>query len=175
MQQQDEHQQSYSSDSVLYDQYAPSIFAYARLHTASWEEAEDLTLEVFLTALEHDNLSWLTAKQQLVWLRRVAHNKLVDRYRRSTHLTLIPLERVVETVHRDEGLTPEGLAIRCEELERLYKAVEQLPLLQRQVLQLRYEDGLHFADIAILLDKREAAVRKIYSRTIARLRMIYEQ
>ena len=78
-------------------------------------------------------------------------------------------------MYRDEGLTPEGLAIRREELERLYKAVEKLPLLQQQVLQLRYEDGLRFADIAILLDKREEAVRKLYSRTLARLRTIYEQ
>jgi len=42
-------------------------------------------------------------------------------------------------------------------------------------LQLRYEDSLRFADIAILLDKREEAVRKLYSRTLTRLRMLYEQ
>ncbi|OLB31416.1 MAG: hypothetical protein AUG45_04815 [Ktedonobacter sp. 13_1_20CM_3_54_15] len=175
MQQQDEHQQPCSPDSALYARYAASIFAYARLHTDSWQDAEDLTLEVFLAALEHENLSWLSDKQQFVWLRRVAHNKLVDNYRHSTRPALIPLEQVVETVYRDEGLTPEGLAIRREELERLYKAVEKLPLLQQQVLQLRYEDGLRFADIAILLDKREEAVRKLYSRTLARLRTIYEQ
>ncbi len=175
MQQQDEHQQPCSPDSALYARYAASIFAYARLHTDSWQDAEDLTLEVFLAALEHENLSWLSDKQQFVWLRRVAHNKLVDNYRHSTRPALISLEQVVETVYRDEGLTPEGLAIRREELERLYKAVEKLPLLQQQVLQLRYEDSLRFADIAILLDKREEAVRKLYSRTLTRLRMLYEQ
>ena len=175
MQQQDEHKQSYSSDSELYARYAASIFAYARLHTASWQEAEDLTLEVFLTALEHENLSWLSDKQRLVWLRRVAHNRLVDHYRHSTRSALIPLEQVVEKVYHDEELTPEGLAIRREELEHLYKAVDKLPLLQQQVLQLRLEDGLRFADIAILLDKREEAVRKLYSRTLARLRVLYKQ
>jgi RNA polymerase sigma-70 factor (ECF subfamily) len=175
MQQQDEHQQQCSSDSALYDRYAASIFAYARLYTTSWQDAEDLTLEVFLAAWEHDNLSWLSDKQRFVWLRRVAHNRLVDNYRHSTHPTLIPLEQVVETVFHDEALTPEQLTIRREELDCLYKAVGKLPLLQQQVLQLRYEDGLRFADIAILLDKREATVRKLYSRTLARLRTIYEQ
>jgi RNA polymerase sigma factor (sigma-70 family) len=175
MQQKDEHQQPCSLASALYDRYAASIFAYARLHTASWEDAEDLTLEVFLTALEHDNLSWLTDIQQLVWLRRVAHNKLADHYRRSVRLPVVPLEQVAETVSYQEALSPEQLALRSEELERLYKAVGRLPLLQQQVLRLRFGDGLRFAEMAILLNKHEAAIRKLCSRTLARLRTIYEQ
>lgn len=175
MQQQDEHQQPYNSDTALYDRYVASIFAYARLHTASWEDAEDLTLEVFLAALEHDNLSWLADAQQLIWLRRVAHNKLVDHYRRAPRLPVVPLEQAVEMVYHDEALTPEQLALRREELERLYKAVSQLPLLQQQVLRLRFGDGLRFAEVAILLNKHEVAVRKLCSRALARLRTIYDQ
>jgi RNA polymerase sigma factor (sigma-70 family) len=175
MQQQDECQQPYNSDNALYDRYVASIFAYARLHTASWQDAEDLTLEVFLAALEHDNLSWLADAQQLAWLRRVAHNRLVDHYRHAPRLPVVPLEQVVETVYHNEALTPEQLALRREELERLYKAVGQLPLLQQQVLRLRFGDGLRFAEIASLLNKHEAAVRKLSSRTLARLRTIYDQ
>ena len=175
MQQQDERQQPYSSDNALYDRYASSIFAYARLHTNSWEDAEDLTLEVFLAALEHDNLSWLADVQQLVWLRRVAHNKLVDHYRRSPRLPMVPLEQVIETVRTKETLAPEQLVLRGEELERLYQAVRNLSLFQQQVLQLRLGEGLRFAEIAVLFNKREATVRKLCSRTIALLRTIYEQ
>jgi RNA polymerase sigma factor (sigma-70 family) len=175
MQQQDEREQHYSSDNALYDRYAASIFAYARMHRASWEDAEDLTFEVFLAAWEHNNLSWLTDKQKFVWLRRVAHNKLVDRYRSSPRPPVVPLEQVVETVYHDEALTPEQLALRREELEWLYKAVGKLSLLQQQVLRLRFSDDLRFAEIAILLNKDEAAVRKLCSRTLARLRTIYDQ
>ena len=110
-----------------------------------------------------------------MWLRRVAHNKLVDTYRRSSRSAPVPLEQLIETAYQDEALTPEQLAIRREELEHLYKAVGTLSLLQQQVLQLRFGDGLRFADIAILLNKGEEAVRKLYSRTIARLRTIYQQ
>jgi RNA polymerase sigma factor (sigma-70 family) len=175
MQHQDELKQPCSSDNALYDRYAASIFAYARLHTASWEDAEDLTLEVFLKALEHDNLSWLTDKQQLVWLRRVAHNKLVDSYRRSTRPPVVPIEQVVETLYHDEALAPEQLALRREELEQLYKAVGKLSVLQQQVLRLRFGDGLRFSEIAILLNKGEGTVRKLCSRTLGSLRTIYNQ
>ena len=75
MQQQEEHQLANSSDSTLYDRHAATILAYARSHTASWQDAEDLTLEVFLVALEHDNLSWLPTKQQLAWLWRATSSK----------------------------------------------------------------------------------------------------
>ena len=175
MQQHDDCTQKCSADVALYDRYAASIFAYARLHTSSWEDAEDVTLEVFTAALEQENLSALTEKQQFVWLRRVTHNKLVDRYRRSVHLPVVPLEQVVETVRHEEALAPEQVVLRREELERLYTAVSSLSLIQQQVLQLHFGEGLHFAEIAVLLNKREATVRKLCSRTLALLRTIYEQ
>lgn len=175
MQQHDECTQKRSAAAALYDRYASSIFAYARLYTASWEDAEDITLEVFTAALEQENLSALGERQQLAWLRRVAHNKLVDRYRRAVHLPAIPLEQVVESVRTAEALTPEQVVLRGEELERLYQAVRNLSLFQQQVLQLRFGEGLHFAEIAVLLNKREATVRKLCSRSIALLRTIYEQ
>ncbi len=171
---QDECAQLGRPGTALYERYAASIFAYARLHTHTFEDAEDLTLEVFTAALEHDSLADLAEKQQFVWLRRVAQNKLVDRYRRALHISLLPLEQVVETVRTEEALSPEQLVVRREELERLHSTIRQLPLLQQQVLQLRVGDGLRFAEIAVLLDKREAAVRQVYSRTLKLLRTIYE-
>lgn len=174
MQQQDECAQPDSAAARLYERYAVSIFTYARLHTHTFEDAEDVVLEVFTAALEQDNLAFLAEKQQLVWLRRVAQHKLVDRYRRAFHASLLPLEQVVETVRTEEHLSTERLVVRREELEQLSKAIGKLPLLQQQVLQLRVGNDLCFAEIAVLLNKREAAVRKVYSRTIALLRRIYE-
>src|SRR5260370_27521217 len=68
----------------LFNLYGQAIFGYVRLHTQSREEIKDITLEVFQAALEHDNLSWMNEAEQLIWLRRVASNKIVDRYRRAT-------------------------------------------------------------------------------------------
>jgi RNA polymerase sigma factor (sigma-70 family) len=53
--------------------------------------------------------------------------------------------------------------------------IGKLSKLQQQVLQLRYEDGLRFAEIAIVLNKREEAVRKLLSRTLSTLRTLYLQ
>ncbi len=163
-----------SSDASLYDRYAHVIFAYVQLHTPSREDAEDLTLEVFMAALEHDNLSGLPESEQLAWLRRVAHNKLVDSYRHASRHPFITLEHVEEALSNDESQAPEQVALRREEYERLYKAIRSLSTVQQQVLRLRYGDGLRFAEIAVLLNKREEAVRKLLSRTLSALRTIYK-
>src|SRR5258707_6317133 len=84
--QQDEDELDQNADSLsLYDRYGQTIFAYARLHVPSREDAEDVTLEVFTAALENDNLARLQDGEQLAWLRRVARTKLIEIYSRSTY------------------------------------------------------------------------------------------
>jgi len=175
MQQHEKRFPSGRADIALFECYAASIFAFARLHTPSIEDAEDLVLDVFTAAWEQGNLSWLAEKQQLVWLRRVAHNKLVDRYRRSARVNIFPLEHVGEIEQYGQTLTPEQIVVHREELAELGTLVGTLSLFQQQVLQLRVGDGLRFAKIAVLLDKREATVRKVFSRTLAQLRTSYKQ
>ncbi len=157
----------------FYDRYGKGISAYIRLHLASWEDAEDMTCEVFLAAFAHKTIVTWPQEQQLAWLRRVAHNKVADHYRRTAHLATVSLEQVMEAVQHDE-VTPERIALRREELQRLFQAVAGLPLVQQQVLRLRFGDSLPFAEIAVLLNMREDAVRKLCSRTLARLRTFYE-
>ncbi len=177
MQQQKRSQseQDNSAETSLFDLYGPTIFAYMRLHVSSREDAEDLTAEVFAAAWEHDNLSGLERKEQLAWLRRVARNKLVDSYRRQARRPVVSLETVADSIYEDESRAPEWVAERHEEVEQLRRAIEQLSPAQQQVLQLRYSSGLPFADIAILLDKREDAVRQMLSRAIAHLGVLYKR
>src|SRR5215472_11450579 len=119
MQQQAEQGLHDDADAALYDRYAHVIFAYVRMHLPSREDAEDLTLEVFLAALERDNLSELAEEEKLAWLRRVAHNKLVDSYRRSARRSMVVLDEVAETLYDDEEQAPEKVAQLNEEYTHL--------------------------------------------------------
>ena len=161
------------SQTALYERYGQAIFGYLRLHVRSLEDAEDLLLEVFLAALEHDNLAALSPGEQLAWLRRVAHNKLLNNYRKASRSPQVALDSVMETILEEEG--PEQFTLRQEERRLLWASIQKLPALQQQILQLRYRDGLRCPEIALLLNKREGAVRKLLSRSILFLRQVYQQ
>src|SRR6266852_5107558 len=110
---------------------------------------------------------------QLAWLRRVARNKAIDRYRHTALLALLPLEQVAEM--EDHQLTPEQSVERQEKYLRLYQALRQLSPPQQELIQLRYGDGLRFAEIAGLLAKPEGTLRKLLMCTLRQLRTRYDQ
>jgi RNA polymerase sigma-70 factor (ECF subfamily) len=172
-QQRDENEVRNSSDEELYHRYAPTIFTYILQHAVPREEAEDLTLEVFMAALERNNLSEVPDTEKLAWLRRVAHNKLVDSYRRFNRHPAVTLEHAL--MQDDIRPSPEQTILLQEEYEHLYETLTSLSALQQQVLRLRYGNELSFAEIAIMLNKREGTVRKILSRTLAALHTLYDQ
>jgi RNA polymerase sigma factor (sigma-70 family) len=158
---------------LLYDRFAATIFSYLSQQVPNEQDAEDLLLEVFLAALSNESLSSLPVQGQLAWLRRVARNKVVDRYRHVALLTLVPIEEAMET--RDDALTPEQHAEQQEKFTHLYQAIAHLPSLQRELLRLRYRNGLRFHEIATLLEKPEGTVRKLFVRTLRQLREIFDQ
>src|SRR5258708_26807141 len=95
--------------------HQPGILTYIRQQVDTAEDAEDVLLEVFLAALEHEQFMRLDEGQQLAWLRRVAHNKSVDHYRRLVNRPSVPLDEVTEPVFENEALEPDQVALRHEE------------------------------------------------------------
>ncbi|WP_220204955.1 RNA polymerase sigma factor [Reticulibacter mediterranei] len=159
----------------LYRLHAPSILAYLRMHTSSWEEAEDVLVDVFLAALEKENFGTLRESEQRSWLWRVARNKVIDAFRAAQRRQFQSLEDIAETVYDDDDLAPEQFALRQEEYHQLYASIQNLSALQQQVLRLRFVHELRCAEIATALGKSEAAVRMLLSRTLNLLRSIYEK
>jgi RNA polymerase sigma-70 factor (ECF subfamily) len=160
-------------DGTLYDRFALTIFTYICQHVSNKQDAEDLLVEVFIASFKNEGLSRLPVARQLAWLLRVARNKLVDRHRHHALLTLVPIELASEV--EDGAPTPEQYAEQQESYERLYRVLEQLSPLQRELIRLRHSKSLRFCDIACLFEKSEVAVRQLYSRTLQQLRRIYYQ
>ena len=100
-------------------------------------------------------------------------NKLVNVHRQVVRHPQVAIDALAETIFAEKG--PEQLLLQKEERKQLQTTISKLPILQQQVLQLRYSDGLSCPEIALRLNKREGAVRKILSRCIISLRQTYLQ
>jgi RNA polymerase sigma factor (sigma-70 family) len=159
----------------LFEQHSEKLFAYLRQHTQSREDAEDTLVETFMAALAETKFAHLSETAQIAWLWRVARNKAVDAFRKATSRRNVPLGLASETICEDEARDPEQVALRQDEEREIHDLVYTLPELQQEILRLRFGFGLHCGEIAVILGKREDAVRAMLSRTMNSLRQLYAQ
>ncbi len=80
---------------------------------------------------------------------------------------------LAEALYEDDEISPEGKHLKREEYAQLYRAIKALPGEQQEVLQLRFGFGLRCAEIALVLNKSEGAVRTLLYRAIQTLRGMY--
>lgn len=148
--------------------YERRVFAYLS-RILGWQfPVEDLAQEVFLrayTALGRFDTSG-SAKLS-TWLLSIAHHVAVDARRRGRTLTLA----FEPDHHRSPTQSPEQL-LEQERLRRsLVRAVEQLPVDQRDVFVLAEFHDLSTAEIAEVVGARQATVKTRLYRAKARLRL----
>lgn len=159
---------------MLYENHAPVVLNYLLRKLGSREDAEDILLEVFTVVLEKEATLRQDERALRAWILTIARNKVVDHYRRSGRLARVPLAEVEEQVYAAEEREPEQVFLRQERYTQLQKHVRKLSKSQREVLQLRFGEGLRCAEIAQVLGKTEKAARALLFRTLQKLRGIYD-
>jgi RNA polymerase sigma-70 factor (ECF subfamily) len=152
---------------ALYDRYVQRVYRYCYYRTSSAPDAEDLTAQIFLVALEA-----LPRYRQdghfAGWLFSIARKKVADFHRRAPQASLD--ESVLPPIHTDLAVDVETSQRR----ERLSKRIQALAEEERELIQLRYVAELSFAEIARTLQKNEDAVKKTLYRLFARLKQELE-
>jgi len=160
---------------ALYQQHAPTLFAYLRRRAASWEDAEDLLVEVFVAALDREKIFSIPEKERLPWLLRVAQHKLVDQYRQATRRPSIPLDEATDDLLENEDQGPEQVALRHEAQGHLHQALQRLPASYQEILRLRFVHDLECAEIGAVIGKNKGAVRIMLWRALKLLRARYDE
>jgi RNA polymerase sigma-70 factor (ECF subfamily) len=148
----------------LYHRYLPGIYRYHLARTGHVQEAEDLTAQTFLTALESIR-SFRGQGSFSSWLFGIASHKLVDHYRRS-HIEL-PLE-AAEELHSPVPL-PEEAALQRIELTRVTQVLRLISPERAEALVLCLFGGLSLAEAAQVVGKRESAVKMLVHRGLCDL------
>src|SRR5450759_4869006 len=95
---------------LLYRKHAPGLLTYVRMRMTSEEDAEDLVVEVFMSAIENATFAALSEKEKQLWLWRVTRNKVIDVYRRAKTRQNVTLEHVAGGLFEDEMASTEYAA-----------------------------------------------------------------
>lgn len=156
----------------LYLLYADRVYRFLAVRLGNAEVAEEVTAQVFLRLIEKIDRYQLAPKDNAAiftaWLYRLAYNKMVDVLRRQKHHQQVSIQVAAEVVPQGQ-LMSEIVEERIE-FEQVMEKLQLLNEPQRQVILLRFVEGLSIAETAQIMDKSEGAIKALQHRSLESLR-----
>jgi RNA polymerase sigma-70 factor, ECF subfamily len=154
----------------LYRDHSPGMYRYAYRMLGDEGLAEDCVSETFTRTLQLLRNGRRLEGNLQAYLYRMAHNWVVDHYRRQP-----PTESLAGDTHPDPGGNPEAEVHEQEETEALRVALARLPYEQRMVIELRFIEDWSHDKVAELMDKTVDATRALQYRALGSLRRLLEK
>lgn len=147
---------------ALYDRYMKPVYRYLVCRVNDVQTAEDLTTQVFLTALERFS-QYRGHGKFAAWLFTIARNKSIDFFRTSRRE--IPLEDcpVQKTIGEDQ--TCAG-----DDARHILALIATYLPEERDLLDMRFAAEMSFGEMAQVLHRSENAVKKQVYRLLERIR-----
>jgi RNA polymerase sigma-70 factor (ECF subfamily) len=152
---------------ALYRRHLTPVYRYLYSRLGSVHDAEDITTQVFIDALEG-----LSANQYRAggcfgaWLFTIARRRMMDFYRQRPSMPLGEIQSA------EPGLLT--ALEKSDDLKRLTRLVARLDEDKQELLRLRFSAGLSFSEIALLEGKSEGAVKMALYRVLDWLREHWE-
>jgi RNA polymerase sigma-70 factor, ECF subfamily len=141
----------------------------------------DLVQETFVHAQQgFGGFKGSSERELLAWLRGILFNQVFRARRHFSGTIKRDMSREMSSDSDSairqlimslpaNGHSPDDELASRDDSETLYKALEQLPAHYRQVLVLRYWQGMPFADIGERMGRSAAAVHKLWARALEQL------
>lgn len=148
----------------LFDAYYEPLYRYAYVHLRDHDAAEDIAATVFHKLLDSVRNGHVPMTPR-AWLYQVARNLIIDYARRQRHRDHTPLT--------DNLALPTNVESTVEALlraERAHEAILRLNERQRNVIILRFLQGLDVSEVAAILNMSVGAVKTLQHRALANLR-----
>ena len=136
----------------LINRYRTKVYTYILLIVKNQHLAEDLFQDTFIKVIK----SLLDGKYKengkfLSWVIRIAHNLIIDYYRKNRQLNAISKDDFqidIFNSRRFSGINIEDRLISDQITEDIKNLVDELPQDQKEVIILRHYCGLSFKEIA---------------------------
>ncbi|MBR2154895.1 MAG: sigma-70 family RNA polymerase sigma factor [Bacteroidaceae bacterium] len=140
---------------VLMKRYESKVFSYIFYAVKNQELAEDLFQDVFVKVVVRlRNGKYQETGKFQAWLMRVAHNLVIDHFRKEPEETVISNDDSETDLFNDPSLAVnenrEQEMINQQLIADVKHLISRLPENQRQVLTMRYYEELSFKEIAEL-------------------------
>lgn len=156
----------------FYDTYAPKIRTYLQYRLPEQADTEAFTNDILLEVI--DSLVFFEKKSSLTsWVYKIAHNKLVDYYRKkkvtSIFLSRLPfLELIAQEIYE-----PEFQFEKNKLRDKIEQTLHKLSYKYREILYLHYEKEKSVKEIALLFDVSPKAAESLLFRARQQFKKLY--
>jgi RNA polymerase sigma factor (sigma-70 family) len=149
-----------------------AAFNYARWLTRNDADAQDVVQDAYVRALRF--FSSLRGDDARAWLLTIVRNTWYGRFSRHVRFEQPAVFDEMTDTRSDEGLDPEALMIQQQAVDRVRRAIEELPVDFREVIVLRELEGLSYKEIAAIVGIPIGTVMSRLARGRGRLLTILE-
>src|ERR1051325_2945139 len=153
--------------SELYRRHITRVYRYHVAHTGNVKDAEDLTSQTFMAALEGIR-SFHGTGSFAAWIMGIASKKRLMFFRKNGSRSEVPLD---EGFH-DPSVNPstDKDAHQRLQIESISRALRQISSDRAEAIILTFFGGLSNAEAGRVLNKSEAAIKMLISRGLQDLR-----
>ena len=163
-------QQSNQCFEALYSRYVSKVYQRCLSMTKDSDQAQDFTHDIFIKAFA--KLEGFQERSRFsTWLYSIAYNYCADQLRVAKRLPFTSIEESIapyQAVSNDSQIVEEALQI-------VNHALKKLPEQDRQLLALKYEDGMSVEEIAQLYSLNVSTVKMRLKRSRDKVRKLYSQ
>lgn len=167
---------------ILLLRYKRKVFSYIMLSVKDSDLANDIFQDTFIKAVTTiRNRKYAEMGKFSAWIMRIAHNLIIDHYRRNVADNMVSGEQEDDMGHTVFDSLPvydrsmEDVMVENQVLEDVKQLVYMLPESQRSVLLMRFYQDLSFKEIA---DKQGVSINTALGRmryAILNLRRMAEE
>ena len=142
------------------------ILSYAYYFLRNWEDAEDVTQEVFFKTYER--LGTFVQKPKFSsWLYRIATNEALTFLKQKKKRAFAPWvdveHKISETLESDPWFNGDEIQLKLQE------AILKLPDKQRIVFNMKYFDEVKYEDMSVILETSVGALKASYHHAVKKI------
>ena len=138
--------------SQLLERHIRRVRDYVRMMVKDDDVADDLTQEILIKVVKVLDEGRYTDKGRFQpWLLRIAHNRVLDYFRAQKQVKTINESSAGFDILGSRNIAEPSIEDRLvseQQAEEVRQLIEYLPAEQREVVKMRYYEGLSFKEIA---------------------------
>jgi RNA polymerase sigma-70 factor, ECF subfamily len=162
------HSEIISQLELLIDDLQDKLVHHAYFRLGNKPDAEDVVQDAFVK-LFNELKQGKAILNPAAYSFRLVTNACIDRLRNGTRFTRVAIESVPVIDAITSGSQEDEL-IRQEEYRRISALLDSIPGEQSEIVRFRFVDGLHFQQIANILDLPLTTVKSRFSYGIEKIK-----